>query len=135
MSATALAALVTAIAVSETATVKINGVSGNSKTIPLNVGSNLITLLVTAEDGETLKTYTIDITREDSGYGGGGGSSYRYYTITAKAEKGGKISPSGNISVGEGKDKEFTVTANEGYIISDVIVDGKSLGACRQLYI
>ena len=38
---------VTAIAVSETATVKINGVSGNSKTIPLNVGSNLITLLVT----------------------------------------------------------------------------------------
>ena len=120
---------VTAIAVSETATVKINGVSGNSKTIPLNVGSNLITLLVTAEDGETLKTYTIDITREDSGYGGGGGSSYRYYTITAKAEKGGKISPSGNISVGEGKDKEFTVTANEGDIISDVIVDGKSLGA------
>ena len=55
--------------------------------------------------------------------------SYTYYTIAAKADKGGNISPSGNVSVLAGADKEFIIKANDGYIISDVLVDGKSVGA------
>lgn len=61
--------------------------------------------------------------------GGGGGSSYDYYTITASAGTGGSISPSGSVSVREDTDKTFTITPDSGYHISDVLVDGKSVGA------
>jgi len=64
-----------------------------------------------------------------SGGSGGGGISYEYYTITASAGIGGSISPSGSFSVREGQDKTFTITPDTGYIISDVLVDGKSVGA------
>ena len=59
----------------------------------------------------------------------GGGSSYDYYTITASAGTGGSISPSGSVSVREDTDKTFTITPDSGYHISDVLVDGKSVGA------
>src|SRR5690606_22391460 len=35
-----------------------------SAAIPLNVGLNAIPVVVTAEDGTTLRTYTLNITRE-----------------------------------------------------------------------
>ena len=53
-----------------TATVKVNGtlVSSGvaSVAIPLSVGSNTITVLVTAQDGTTTKTYTVGVTRASS---------------------------------------------------------------------
>ena len=61
-----------------------------------------------------------------SGGGGGGGSTS--YTIKASANAGGSISPKGTVSVSRGGDKTFTITASEGYKISDVLVDGKSIG-------
>ncbi|MPN08390.1 hypothetical protein SDC9_155672 [bioreactor metagenome] len=51
------------------------------------------------------------------------------YTITASARTGGSISPSGSTSVNSGSSKTFTITANSGYKISDVKVDGLSVGA------
>ncbi len=64
-------------------------------------------------------------------YNGGGDDSpsYSYFTITASAEAGGSISPSGRSSVREGLDKTYTITPESGYAISDVLVDGKSVGA------
>ena len=50
----------------------------------------------------------------------------KIYTITASANAGGSISPSGSISVIEGTDRQFTFTPNTGYEIDDVLVDGKS---------
>ncbi len=47
-------------------TVKINGstaTSGQGFSVPLNVGSNTITIVVTAADGTTTKTYTLTVTR------------------------------------------------------------------------
>ena len=64
--------------------------------------------------------------------GGGGGSSYTEYTITASAGAGGSITPSGSVSVREGRDKTFTITPDSGYRISDVLVDGKSVGAVER---
>ncbi|WP_312473279.1 cadherin domain-containing protein [Neobacillus sp.] len=49
------------------ATVKVNGnsvASGTSVSIPLMVGSNTITVFVTAEDGTTVKPYTLNLTRK-----------------------------------------------------------------------
>lgn len=54
------------------------------------------------------------------------------YTITASAGAGGKISPSGSVRVSRNSDKTFTITANEGYVISDVLVDDKSVGAVEK---
>jgi gliding motility-associated-like protein len=53
-----------------TSTVRVNGItvaSGSaSATIPLAVGSNTITTVVTAQDGTTTKTYTVTVTRAAS---------------------------------------------------------------------
>ena len=43
-------------------------------------------------------------------YNGGGSSGYSYYTIKATAGAGGSISPSGSVSVREGRDQTFTIT-------------------------
>ena len=51
------------------------------------------------------------------------------HTINASAGTGGSISPSGSTTVTEGSSKTFTITANDGYAVSNVLVDGKSVGA------
>ena len=51
------------------------------------------------------------------------------YTINATAGPNGVISPSGNVTVLEGATQNFTITANGGYHIADVIVDGGSVGS------
>lgn len=50
------------------------------------------------------------------------------HTIMASAGVGGSISPSGDVSVLLGTDKTFTIIQNSGYYISNVIVDGDSVG-------
>ena len=45
-------------------TVKLDGVADSDGVIPLAVGSNVITVEVTAEDGETARTYTVTVTRD-----------------------------------------------------------------------
>lgn len=49
------------------------------------------------------------------------------HTITASAGEGGTISPSGNVVVGEGADKAFVMTPDEGYTIDQVLVDGNAV--------
>ena len=46
--------------------IKLGGVADADGVVPLAVGSNVITIEVTAEDGETTKTYTVTVTRADS---------------------------------------------------------------------
>ena len=64
-------------------------------------------------------------------YNGGGSSGYSYYTTKAAAGTGGSISPSGNVSVREGKDQTFTITPDKGYAVANVKIDGKSIGAVK----
>ena len=51
------------------------------------------------------------------------------YIITASASVGGTITPSGNVEVNCGDNKEFVITPEEGYEIENVVVDGQSQGA------
>lgn len=51
------------------------------------------------------------------------------YTITASTGDNGTITPSGNVTVEEGASQLFTITANNGYLIEDVLVDNVSQGA------
>ena len=64
-------------------------------------------------------------------YTGGGSSNYSYYTIKATAGTGGSITPSGNVSVREGRDKTFTITPDKGYAVFNVKIDGRSIGAVK----
>ena len=61
----------------------------------------------------------------------GSGHSYSYYTIKATAGAGGSISPSGDVSVREGRDQTFTITPDKGYAVANVKIDGKSIGAVK----
>ena len=64
-------------------------------------------------------------------YTGGGSSGYSYYTIKATAGTGGSISPSGNVSIREGRDQTFTITPDKGYAVSNVKIDGRSIDAVK----
>ena len=51
------------------------------------------------------------------------------YIITAVAGANGSISPSGSVEVKEGADQTFTITADEGYEIENLKVDGSEVSA------
>ena len=46
------------------------------------------------------------------------------YTITASASENGTISPNGNVTVAENGTQQFTIAANSGYEIDQVLIDG-----------
>jgi hypothetical protein len=51
------------------------------------------------------------------------------YSITASSGSNGSISPSGTVVLSQGASRTFTITPNAGYRVSDVRVDGSSVGA------
>ena len=64
-------------------------------------------------------------------YNGGSSGGYTYYTIKATAGVNGSISPTGNVSVREGRDQTFTITPNKGYAVAKVLIDSKNVGAVK----
>ncbi len=92
-----------------------------SDSLPLNVGSNTITVVVTAQDSST-NTYTITVTRAP----GGGGLTY--YPISVYVTPNGSITPQSQ-SIARGGSYTFTITPYTGYQIADVLVDNISVGA------
>jgi subtilisin-like proprotein convertase family protein len=57
------------------------------------------------------------------------GTTANVNTITASADTGGTIVPVGSVAVGQGWDRDFTITPSSGYSVADVLVDGTSVGA------
>lgn len=50
------------------------------------------------------------------------------FMIASSCNGGGTISPSGNVTVNCGTNKTFSITADEGYMIANVVVDGTAKG-------
>ncbi|MCI9044351.1 MAG: hypothetical protein HFJ96_02905 [Peptococcaceae bacterium] len=105
------------------------------KTITLPPGSKVVDQngkeTTISNNGGTLNPSTGAITGAVTGgssSGGGGGSSSASYVITASASIGGEISPDKRVVVSRGADQTFTIKPADGYVISDVLVDGKSVG-------
>lgn len=73
-----------------------------------------------SDQGTTEKTYTITISA---------GTEGTEHTITASAGTGGTISPSGTVTVADGGNQTFTITATKNYYLSDVLVDNVSVGS------
>jgi peptidoglycan hydrolase-like protein with peptidoglycan-binding domain/sugar lactone lactonase YvrE len=57
------------------------------------------------------------------------GPGINTHSITASAGSHGSISPTGSVSVADGGSQAFTISADSGYHVSDVLVDGSSVGA------
>lgn len=106
--------------------------SGSSKTFNFtpNNGYEIDTLLV---DGKTVyiagnsytfenvtSNHTISVTFKKVG-------ESTNYTISASAGSGGKITPSGKVSVAAGGSQTFTISADKGYEIDHVTVNGKEV--------
>jgi len=87
-----------------------------SVNVSLNEGTNIIKIIaydLVGNKGEKDLTVTYN----------------KIFIINASAGLGGSISPSGTITVNYGDSKTLTITPNSGYKISNVKVDGVSVGA------
>ena len=80
------------------------------------------------DDNYTTLTGEVELYHKSSS---GGGWYDSCYTIKATAGAGGSISPSGNVSVREGRDQTFTITPDKGYAVANVKIDGKSIGTVK----
>ena len=80
------------------------------------------------DDNYTTLTGEVELYHKSSS---GGGWYDSYYTIKATAGTGGSISPSGNVSVREGRDQTFTITPDKSYAVANVKIDGKSIGTVK----
>lgn len=86
--------------------------------------------VVSEVDPAQLKEYTVpaySVTVLQLKFTEGGEESERY-TISVTQSEGGKITPD-TVTVNEGSSKTFAITADEGYVVKDVLVDGISVGA------
>ncbi|OQX07027.1 MAG: hypothetical protein BWK80_50060 [Desulfobacteraceae bacterium IS3] len=92
----------------EVADVEVDGVS---------VGKNTSYTFKDVKSNHTIRVTFVEIVKV-------------YHTITATADDNGSINPSGEIDVEDGKSSPtFTMNADAGYRVSDVKVDGVSVGA------
>lgn len=95
--------------------------SGESRTwtieyAPEWTGNHTADLIITSDAGETVVPLSGTCTAPS-------------HTITASAGTGGTISPSGDVTVPDGGDQAFTITAGADYNIASVQVDGMNVGS------
>ncbi|MDR0207189.1 MAG: M6 family metalloprotease domain-containing protein [Bacteroidales bacterium] len=86
----------------------------------LEIGNNIFTITVTADDKITTKQYTVNVIRENE----------NKYTITSSVEDnvGGTITPNGETIVSEGANLTFTITPFDKYKIFNVLVNNENKG-------
>ncbi len=80
-------------------------------------------------DGYYSKTATVTVVEDETVTQDFVLEAITTHTITATAGEGGTIDPSGDVVVCEGDSQTFTITPDTGYEISDIVVDGGSVGA------
>ena len=89
----------------------------------------------TMRDPEDLSDYVPPVTPDDDNNNSSSSSSstsVRRYNIEADAGRGGDISPDGRVRVRRGENQTFRITADDGWEIADVEVDGESVGAVER---
>ena len=96
--------------------VRFDGVTAPDGNVSLSVGSNVITVEVTAEDGETTETYTVTVTRADNTPATGAP------TISGTAQVGQTLTAStSGISDADGLDN---VSYSYQWLADDTEIDG-----------
>lgn len=85
-------------------------------------GAGVVTFLAGAKNAPQLDKFDVVLVEEKI-------EVPETYTITASAGEGGTITPNGEVTVNVGESQIFTITADEGWHIKDVVVNGESAGA------
>ncbi len=103
----------------------IDGVSHTVIATSADLGSPLVSVAADASNGRLyVGTSANTVAVLDDVNSGSTGT----YVITASAGTNGSITPSGSVTVNSGAAQTFTISANTGYHVADVLVDGSSVG-------
>ena len=105
----------------------VSGGATQTFTITPNSGYRIADVLVDGSSVGAVSSFTF--TNVNSSHTISASFAANTYTITASAGVGGSITPSGSVTVNHGSNQTFTITPNTGYVISNVVVDGSSVGA------
>ncbi len=116
--------------------------AGQTQVIPVNCGDQPLftfypsagyqigSVVVNGSNVGTASTYQMPAVSADGTLNANFiSSSVNSYTITATAGVGGSITPSGTSNYNEGSSATYTITADNCYTISDVLINGSSVGA------
>ena len=95
-------------------------------TITADEGSRIVDVLVDGVSVGAVSSYTF--TNVTANHTISASFEEITYSITASAGENGSITPGGNVTVAEGSDQTFFISADPGYVIEDVLVDGVSVG-------
>ena len=107
--------------------VSVSHGSNRTFTITANTGYTIANVLVDGASVGAVSSYTFS--NVTAAHTISATFAVRTYTLTASAGTGGTISPSGSVSVNHGANQTFTITPNTGYGVTNVLVDGASVGA------
>jgi formylglycine-generating enzyme required for sulfatase activity len=114
--------------ISPSGNVKVAKGSSQSFNISPNVGYSILDVKVDGVSKGNISSYIFSNVTTDHTIKASFISIINTFTITATAENGGSISPSGNVKVAKGSSQSFNISPNAGYSILDVQIDGKSIG-------
>jgi len=124
-----------------TSSAGINGSISPNGAVPISSGSNqkfnitpntgyiIQDVLVDGTSIGALASYTFNTVTANHTISASFAVNTTTYTITATAGANGSITPSGNVIVTSGTNQTFNITANSGYTVQDVLVDGVAVGA------
>ncbi len=113
--------------ISPSGTTTVNHDGNVTYTITADTGYFVADVLVDGVSYGALSTYTFNQVARNHTISATFAAST--YDITASAGSNGSISPSGTTTVNHGENLSYTITADAGYSVADVLVDGVSVGA------
>ncbi len=113
--------------ISPTGLVSVNTGTNQTFTMTPAAGYHVSDVLVDSVSVGAVSTYTF--TNITANHAITASFAVNTFTITATANANGTISPNGLVSVNTGTNQAFAMTPNTGYHVSDVQVDGASVGA------
>ncbi len=103
--------------------------SNQTYTITPDAGYHIKDVLIDDQSVGALESYQFTNVTADHSIVASFEADEVYYTITASAGSNGTISPDGASEVLKGGNQIYTIAANDGYHVKDVLVDGQSVGA------
>ncbi len=114
-------------AISPTGITTVNEGSSQTFTITPSTGFHIDDVRIDGSSVGEVSSYTFD--QVSSNHAISAFFAETRYTITALSTGNGAISPLGSISIAANSSQTFTINADSDHIVSDVIIDGNSIGA------
>jgi len=106
-------------------TIVDNGENQTFNIIP-NTGYHIENVLINGTNIGSVTSYTINNVKGDTTISAS--FAPNTFSITAQADPNGSINPTGIVSVNHGATQSFTISPDNDYYITDVLVDGTSIG-------